>query len=146
MKVEGFKALDAALGELTPAAGKNVLRRVGRRALEPFDAEWRAHAPHLTGTLEESGGVGSNLSRRQRQLVRRESTVEVFAGPGANPQAIQGEFGNEHQAPTPYVRPAWDAKQGEALDIVKADLGDEIAKAAARGAKRAARLAAKAGG
>jgi hypothetical protein len=45
------------------------------------------------------------------------------------------EFGNRHQAATPFVRPAWDEKQGEALEIVQRDLGEEIEKTAQRRAQ-----------
>ena len=141
-RVEGLAELDRALGELTPAAGKGVLRRVGRQALEPFDDAWRAKAPHLTGALEESGGVGSKLTRSQRRQHERDSFVEVHAGPGPNPQAIKQEFGTFKEPAQPFARPAWDQTKVQALEIVKTNLGAEIEKSA----KRLARRAAKAGG
>lgn len=143
--LEGFSDLDAALGELKASTAKGVLRRVGAKALEPFDQAWRDRAPRRTGQLAESGDVGTKLSRRQRAQAEqeRDSFVEVFAGPGTNPQAIQEEFGNRHQPATPYVRPAWDATQGRALEIVGEQLGGEIAKTAARAAARAAAKAAR---
>lgn len=141
VKVEGLADLDRALGELTISAAKGVLRRVGRAALQPFDEAWRSKAPHLTGQLEESGGVGSKLTRSQRKAVERESFVEVFAGPGANPQAVLQEFGTFNQAAQPYVRPSWDETKDRTLEIVKVELGAEIEKAAKRAAKKAAKLA-----
>jgi HK97 gp10 family phage protein len=139
----GFAELDEALGELKLSTAKGVLRRVATRALQPFDDRWREMAPRRTGQLAESGAVGTKLSARQRQQaeLERDSFVEVFAGPGTNPQAIQDEFGNRHQAATPFVRPAWDEKQGEALEIVQRDLGEEIEKTAARAAARKAKAA-----
>lgn len=145
-KVEGLKELDAALGELSKSAGKGVLRRAGRTALQPFDRAWREKAPEAEGTLKASGGVGSNLSKRQRRLHRRESEVEVFAGPGPLSEAVQQEFGNSRHGPQAYVRPAWDETRHQALDIVITEIGAEIDKTAARAARKAARLAAKAGG
>lgn len=146
LKVEGLRELDQALGQdLTASAGKGVLRRVGRMALAPFDAAWRPKVRVDTGALRDSGGVGSKLSRRQRGLHKRQSTVEVFAGPGPLTQAIQEEFGNEDQAPHPAVRTAWEQTKDQALDIVKGELRGEIDKARARAAKRTARLAMKAG-
>jgi HK97 gp10 family phage protein len=142
VSIEGLADLDRALGKLSPAAAKGVLRRVGRQALQPFDEAWRAKAPHLTGQLGESGSVGSKLTRSQRKEHERESTVEVFAGPGPQPQAVQQEFGNANHAAQPFVRPAWDQTKDRTLEIVKDQLGVEIEKAA----KRAARKAAKAGG
>lgn len=142
-KVEGLAELDAKLGELSQSAAKGVLRRVGRKALVPFDEAWRARAPVLSGVLSRSGSIGSKLSRSQRKAHERESFIEVFAGPGTNPQAIQTEFGNRHEAAQPYARPAWDATKDQALQIVRTELGGEIAKAAGRATKRAAKLAAE---
>lgn len=139
MKVEGLAALDAKLGELTKSAAKGVLRRVGRKALVPMDQAWRAKAPVLSGQLHESGGVGSNLTRSQRKARERESFVEVFAGPGPNPQAIQQEFGNANAPAQPFMRPAWDETQHQVLEIVKDELGGEIEKSARRLAKKAAK-------
>lgn len=145
VSLEGLADLDRALGELSPAAAKGVLRRVGRKALQPFDESWRAKAPHLTGQLEESGSVGSKLTRSQRKQHERESFVEVFAGPGPLPQAITQEFGTVDHAAQPFMRPAWDETRDQVLDGVKEHLGVEITKAARRAARKAAK-AAKVGG
>jgi HK97 gp10 family phage protein len=136
IKLEGLKDLDAALGLLKQGAAKGVLRRTGRKALQPFDKAWRARAPVLSGALQKSGSVGSKLTKRQRAAVERENFVEVFAGPGANPQAIQEEFGNVHQAPHPFVRPAWDETKDQALQIVKTELGGELLKTVKRLARK----------
>lgn len=144
-KVEGLKDLDAALAELPKTAAKATLRRVAVKALQPFDKAWRAKAPHLTGQLEESGGVGTKLTKRQASLNRKrddKSFVEVFAGPD-NPAAVPQEFGTVDQRAQPFARPAWDETQDETFAIVKTDLGAEIDKTAERLARKAARLAAK---
>ena len=140
-KTFGLRALDQALGQLPAAAAKGVLRRIGRKALEPFDAAWRADAPQLSGRLAASGDVGSKLSRSQRRQHTRNSTVEVFAGPGPDPAGIQQEFGNKDHPPQPFVRPAWDQTKDQVLEIVKTDLGAEIEKTASRAARRAAKRA-----
>lgn len=145
VKVEGLKELDQALGQLPFSTAKNVLRRVGRAALEPMDEAWREKAPEFTGELAESGSVGSGISRRQRRQHVRASTVEVFAGPGPNPQAVQQEFGNSIHPPQPFMRPAWDETKDQALEIVKTELGAEIQKAVDRAARKAARIARKIG-
>lgn len=143
-KVEGLAELDRQLGELSASAGKGVLRRVGRKGLQPFDQTWRAKAPKDTGDLAESGGVGSKLTRSVRKAVERENTVEVFAGPGGNPQAWQQEVGNHQHAAQPFVRPAWDETKDEALQIVRTELWTEISKAAKRKARKEAKAAAAA--
>ncbi len=141
VSIEGVKELDEALGQLTQSAGKGVLRRVGRKALVPFDEAWRAKAPRLSGQLQESGGIGSKLTRSQRQAHERDATVEVFAGPGPNPQAVTQEFGTVNHAAQPFMRPAWDETKDQVLDSVKDQLGAEIEKAAKRAARKAARAA-----
>lgn len=141
VKVEGLAALDAKLGQLKASTAKGVLRRVGKAALKPFDEAWRAQAPRLTGQLERSGGIGSKLSKSQRQAHERDSFVEVFAGPGPLPQAIVQEFGGADHPPQPFVRPAWDQTKDQVLEGVKTHLGAEIAKTAARAAKKATKLA-----
>lgn len=146
VRVEGLRELDQALGQLKASTAKGVLRRVGRAALEPFDEAWRVKAPHLSHTLQESGGVGSKLTRTQRAAVERESFVEVHAGPGPNPQAVQQEFGNRQHPAQPFIRPAWEETKDQVLENVKTGLGEEIAKTVARAAKRAAKAAVKAQG
>lgn len=143
--IEGLADLDKALAEFKTSTAKGILRRAGAEALQVFDDAWRANAPHLTGALQESGAVGTKLSHRQRQLAEqeRESFVEVFVGPGPNPQAIQEEFGNVHQAAHPFARPAWDATKDQVLARVKGTLAAELDKTARRVAARAAARAAK---
>jgi HK97 gp10 family phage protein len=145
VQVDGLPDLIKGLEDLKLTTEKGVIRRGLIEALQPFDEAWRANAPVLTGALEESGGVGTRLTRRQRADAEenRQSFVEVHAGPGANPQAIQSEFGNAHEAARPFVRPAWDATQGQVQDRVIGALKGQLAKTQARAAARAARLAAK---
>lgn len=145
VKVEGLADLDAKLADLGVSTGKNVLRRTGRYALEVFDEAWRSRAPRLTGALEESGGVGSKLTRSQRKARERESFVEVFAGPGPNPQAVQQEFGNANQPAQPFARPAWDATKDQVLERVKDQLAVEVDRAARRKARKEAKARAAAG-
>lgn len=160
VKIEGLRELEKALSELPKATGKSVLRRVLKARAQPFDSAWRGMAPDDPATtgednLKTSGGVGTKLSKRQaaqhRKMFRSDrASVEMFAGPGALPQAITEEFGTgpRHQKsgkfvgqvhPHPFVRPAWDATKDAMLNGIGKDLGDEIAKAAQRLAKKRAR-------
>jgi HK97 gp10 family phage protein len=148
VKTQGLRGLEQALRALPKATGKAVLRRTGIKALAPFDKAWREKAPHLTGQLEESGGVGTKLTRRQARLNRKredKSSVEVFAGPN-DPAAVPQEFGTATQSAQPFARRAWDETKDETLEIVKDELGKQIDKAAARLARKAARELAKAKG
>lgn len=146
IKIEGLKELDKALQDLKQVTAKGVARRVLMKAATPIAEAGRSNAPlGPTGNLKASYGVGTKLTRRQSKLHRKQSPVEVFAGPN-DPAAVQTEFGNEHQAAEPHLRPAWDSSKDRALDIVAAELGTEIEKAAKRAARKAAREARKIGG
>ncbi|RVE83341.1 HK97-gp10 family putative phage morphogenesis protein [Sinorhizobium meliloti] len=146
IKIEGLKELDKALQDLKQVTAKGVARRVLMKAATPIAEAGRSNAPlGPTGNLKASYGVGTKLTRRQSKLHRKQSPVEVFAGPN-DPAAVQTEFGNEHQAAEPHLRPAWDSNKDRALDIVAAELGTEIEKAAKRAARKAAREARKIGG
>jgi len=145
VRVEGLKDLDKALSQLKTATAKGVARKILMKAAQPIADAGQANAPlGPTGNLKGSYGVGTKLTRRQRKLHKKQSPVEVFAGPN-DPAAIQTEFGNEHQTAEAHLRPAWDANKEKALDIIATELGGEIDKAAQRAARRAERLARKMG-
>lgn len=148
VRVEGLRELDRALGELPKATGKNVLRRVLREVAQPIADMAEGLAPRDTGQLQRSIGVGTKLTRRQSKLHKKmfkddKASVEMFVGAGGVPQAHLREFGGDRHPPQAFMRPAWDANQGKALETIKSSLWTEIEKAARRLAKKAAKLAAK---
>lgn len=152
--VEGLREIDAALGQLGKATGRNVMRRVAVKRLEPMAEEARRLAPDNPATggddLKASIAVSTRLAGYARRLNRRsKSEAEAHMGPAgdgakkAPPQGTFQEFGTVHHAPQPFMRPAWDGGKEQLLDGIKDDLWAEIEKAAARQARKAARLAAK---
>lgn len=147
--VEGFRELDAALGDLPKATAKNAMRRVLIKAATPIAEEAARLAPKFSGDLRDSIAASTKLSKRQARQNRKDpsrSYVEVYAGAGALPQAHLREFGADHHAPEPFMRPAWDGGKDAALAGIKDDLANEIDNAAKRLARKQARLIAKAGG
>lgn len=146
VEVTGLRDTIAAFEDLKLSTAKGVLRRVAIAALQPFVAELEAGTPRRTGRLEESETAGSKLSPRQARIAAQEkdSLVEVYAGPGSLPQAVQEEFGNRHQAARPFVRPAWDATKGQVQDLIVSGLKTEVVKTAERAASRAAAKASRA--
>lgn len=144
VRVEGLKELQQALLELPKATGRNVVRRALRNAGEPMANTMKARVPVEEGHLKNSIGVGTKLTRRQKSLHKKKSEVELFVGAGADPAAHLVEFGSVHNSPEPFVRPAWDSGKGGALERIRGELANEIEKARARLARKAARLAAKA--
>ena len=172
LKVEGFKELDDALGELPKAAAKTVLTRTLSAAAKPIVELARELAPKLTGRLSLSivastrlankvgsaeyhavlvaGGTkedaASALRSARRAAKGTGSFAELHIGPTKSPHAVPQEFGTVKMPPHPYMRPAWDAKWREALEIIKTQLSVELDRYAQRWARKVARLAAKNGG
>jgi HK97 gp10 family phage protein len=150
VKIEGLKEIDEALGQLGKATGRNVMRRVAVKRLEPMAEDARRLAPVEDTDLRDSIAVSTKLAGYARRLNRRsKSEAEAHMGPAgsggtkAPPQGSLQEFGTKNHPPQPFMRPTWDRGKAELLDGIKDDLWAEISKAAARQAKKAARLAAK---
>lgn len=139
VKVEGLREVNDALGQLPKATGRNVMRRVAVKRLQPIADDMKAKAPVHVAELRESIGVTTRKPKSRRKI----SEVEAYAGPGRQPQAHLQEFGTSRHGPQPFARPAWDAGKGDLLPGLADDFWDEINKAAARLARKTARLAAK---
>lgn len=143
VRTEGLKQLDKALGELPKSTAKRVLQKVLKDAGEPLAQTARAKAPRDRGYLIESVDVGTKLTRRQASLHKSKSKddrayAETFVGT-KDPAGVQTEFGNEHQAAEPWLRPAWDAKKDATLEQISNALWGEIERAAQRVARKSAR-------
>lgn len=153
VSVEGLREVDFALGELGKVAGRNVMRRVAKARLEPMAEAARRMAPDDPATggndLKTSIAVSTVLSKSQRKKNLGKSEVEAHMGPagrggkGAPPHGVWQEFGTAKHGPQPFMRPAFDAGKDALLAGIKDDLWAEVEKAAARQARKAARLAAK---
>lgn len=144
VKLAGLRELDKALSALPKTTGKAVLRRVLKKAAQPVADAAESMAPREEGFLAGSIGVSTKLTSRQRSQHRKmfrndKASVEMFVGAGGLPQAHNQEFGNELHGPQPFMRPAWDGHKMQVLDSIKADLSEEITRAAARLAKKAAK-------
>jgi len=144
-KVEGFQDLERALMDLPKVTAKASVRRVLKKAAQPIADAGAGNAPVEVGDLRESYGVGTKLTKRQQSVSAKESEVEVYAGPGKHGHAsgLQTEFGNEHQAAQPHLRPAWDANRMGALDSIKDDLWADVQRSIARYRKRLAKKGSK---
>lgn len=143
-KLEGAKELARALEELPKATARNVLKRVLTKAGKPVEAAMIAGAPRDTGFTAGSIGVSARLNPAQRREAKKEGKffAEVYVGSTRGSAAVFQEFGTVDQPAHPYMRPAWDANKEGVLRVVETELGGEISKAAARLARKAAKLAA----
>jgi HK97 gp10 family phage protein len=137
--VEGLKEVEEAFADL----GKSVSRRIARKALtaggEILAREMRARAPKKDMNLVESIDVGTQLTRRQKSLHRKQDPVEVFVG-AKDPAAVPQEFGTFKDPPQPFARPAWDATQTQVLDRIADELMVGVDQAVARAAAKAKRI------
>lgn len=146
VQLRGFRELERALNELPKATGRNVLRRVAKGALEPMADRARGMAPVERGDLRASIQVSEKRTKRVTRINRfdKNTGVEVAMGPvsggGVLNYATFAEFGTVDTRAKPFMRPAWQGGKDNALDYVKANLAREINRAAARLAKKTARL------
>lgn len=140
VKIEGLSELKAAIEQLPKAVGKSVMRKVLMARAKTIAAAAKSLAPVNSGELRDSIIASTKLSKRQKREAKETgSYVEVYAGAGPLPHAHLVEFGSVHNAPEPFMRPAWDGAKGELLDTIKEDLWSEIQKAVDKPARKAAR-------
>lgn len=144
MKLEGFRELEkefAKLGKL--ATRRSVARRALKKAAQPMANLAASMAPYDDGDLKASIAVSTKLSSRQAGLHRKmfrddRASVEMFVGAGPFPSADKQEFGTVHNAPQPFMRPAFDQDHMHLLRRLGEEMAKEIAKAVTRQARRAA--------
>ena len=159
----GLAECKLSLAELTTATQKSVMRRAALAGAEPIRQTAQELAPERPpeagdkvyyskggdrrerkpGTLKASIHAGTKLSARQARAAKAEgkSQVEVYVGPAPDPAAIAEEFGNSHQPPHPFMRPAFEGKKDAALTIITGRLETEVAKAAVRARRKSAKIA-----
>lgn len=154
-KVDGFRDMERALAQLPRSTAKGVVRRVLKQVLEPVQDTADAYSAQF------QIAITSRLSRRQRAQAAADfvgRVVTMYVGPvtqdGSHaPHAHLIEFGTgprHHKSgkyvgavsPDPFMRPAWDAHEGQLLEELGRRMWIEIEKTVARAAARAERAAA----
>lgn len=139
MRFDGGKDVEKALADLPTVTAKGVARRILKKAGQMFADAGAANAKRKTGGLQDSYAVSTRLNKRQRRMSRKKDPVEVYVGP-TDPAGLQLEFGNEHQAPQPHLRPAFDGLKFRVLDLIGKWIWEDIDKTAARHARKMAKL------
>ena len=170
-QVEGLKELEDALKELPKATAKNTIRRALLAASKPIIDEATAKirvrrvTPQIVGSKVKfsSGDAGKRafaeaLSRGASRAEAGEAAHEANAAEGGEGNDITSgvmsvgptkrafygfEFGTIHQAPQPFMRPAWDGHKMQAVEIIKEELKAQIEKARVRIVMKQLRLLAK---
>lgn len=128
VKTQGFKELEKSLFLLKQSTAKAVVRGGMRDAIEPAARLARQKAPVGEGDLYES----IDVSTRAKPAARKQSDLEIYMGPGRNPQAITQEFGTFKEPAQPYMRPAWDAEKEKTLERFGVFLWERVQKALAK--------------
>lgn len=144
--VAGLKELQAALKELPQRIARNVLRGAVGAGAAVIRNEAKARAPVSTGDARAGHPPPGTLRRSiyQKQIRELSSAVKqtfyvgVRKGKHYRNQGKKGnlsqdayyakfvEFGTAKMAARPFMRPAFEAKKGEAVQAIKDYLAKRI--------------------
>lgn len=131
IKLVGMKEVEQALGRLKTATARSTGRRILKEAGEPIARAARNLAPRDEYDLSESIDVSPILNKSQRRKQRKGSfaDVEMHIGPSGLPQAVLQEFGTFKEPAQPFMRPAWEGKKTQTLQLISELLWLEVQKA-----------------
>lgn len=155
-KVTGLKELREQLTQLGAIAGQRILASAARTAMKPVLDDARVRVPVASGLLHDalrlatvrptSGNVVASagvaiakkvnqeipvvLDEDEEEPVSDLTTTARVDGPRHRWHFV--EFGTVNMAAQPFLRPAFDARKGEALDRFKKFLRKKIEKARKR--------------
>jgi HK97 gp10 family phage protein len=145
--LRNFHELEKALAEELPkATAKNVLRRSMIDAMGKVEARAKQLAP----VDKENGGAlrdsittkAARAKRSSRNRYETASGITVLTGPTGRQEggnAAWQEDGTVNMPANPYMRPAADSEGPNVMDDVIAALTENIEKATARIARKAAK-------
>lgn len=167
MRVDGLKELLGQLEQLGDAlTTRRALARAVAKALAPVLADAKNRAPRDTGLLAHSLGItvkspkdgdgvvvgglkvarykgkmgparAADFSVKSRKKVRRLKRENWRQDAAWRFHFV--ETGTSKKPARPFVRPAFDSRTGEMLNLIKAELAAEIAKVVRKRARAAAR-------
>ena len=126
--VNGLDELLAKLGEMESlVTQKRIVARAVRAGAEPIRARAEELAP------DDPTTPGSRIKEGMMITVTEQTATEAIGKIGPARFAFFGtfqEFGTAHLAAQPFLQPAFDEKQDEALKIMGEMLAEEIESAA----------------
>jgi HK97 gp10 family phage protein len=146
VELRGFDDFEKALRALPKATGKNTLRRIAKKSMEPMAELARGYAPVAEGDLKASIKVSERRTKRASTRENRfdkNTGIQMAMGPvsgnGVLNYATYVEFGTAEAAAKPFMRPAWRGGREAMLEDVKTNMWIEIDKSTARYAKKLAK-------
>lgn len=156
VKVTGLDGIAKALGEMRKSTARGVMQRVMKEEAEPIAAMARSLVPVRSGQLRDAIVVTTKRPRGQKTAAARAfaSAGGGIAGRAAAkaagatpatafvaitrraPHAHLVEFGSRNNAPSGFMRRAFDAGKRGAIKNTGVKVWAEIRKTNARIAKR----------
>lgn len=140
VKVEGLKEVEDAMMDLPKRINKRLTSKVLMETAQPMarDASILAPDDPKTGGYDLHTTVRAGTGNTKGAGWTKRDPVEVYIGPRVRHQHLM-EFGTVHTPAQPFMRPMWDASKNWALNNIATRLGEEVAKAAKRYARRLAK-------
>lgn len=117
--IHGLDELLASMEALPYSMQKNIIVRALRKGAEPIRERAEELAPFLTGTLKESMMI----------TVSDQTADGATAKIGPSRKGFYGqfeEFGTARQRAEPFLRPAFDEKVKEAMQLAGEELASQI--------------------
>lgn len=132
LQVEGLDELNRKLRALGPDLATRALRAAVAAGAQEIKKDVVARVPVATGTLRRA--VYTKFIREESGPERKTFFVGVRSGKRYQKKNLDAfywrflEFGTARLAARPFIRPAWDARAGAALNRIKAKLAERIEK------------------
>lgn len=134
IKVEGLKELERKLLGMSPKLAKNGLRSAVAAGSRVIMAEAKKNVPVDTGTLRRA--IFMKQIREASSNSKQTYFVGVRKGKGERKKNRDGwyfhfvEFGTVKMPAQPFLRPAFEAKKTDAVEVIKRRLAERVAKIA----------------
>lgn len=132
---KGFREMYRALEYLPDTVIKKELEPILVKSLIPMRNLARAIAPDdpLTGppwslpqSIEVRRRQRSGGARRDRVLGKYNARAYMGPTRGGYPQAVFQEFGTINMRASPYMRPSFETKKYQALEIIRSSLAKRL--------------------
>lgn len=138
--VEGLAELEKALLELPIKIGAKVMRGALKKGMEPVLNDVISAAEHHkdTGDLAESFAISTSATKKsgykmaakvgnsRKRTPKKEGGRELGS---TSQKLIALEYGNKHQAATPFMVQSLESNVNKVIGIVKTELAKGIEKA-----------------
>jgi len=144
VRVDGLKELRAALVDLGDRTGKRVLNRAVNSGARVIRDQARQNVPVDTGQLKASIVTAKRRARKgtavyvvalsskrkkyadNKKNRRLGRAGEAYKAEGAGYYGRFLEFGTSKMRPRKFMTPAFESRKRDALDAIKAALGDGV--------------------